>query len=134
MALTERQPSARARPTPTDDAFEEVRQSFLMRLPGEHARLLAFTDALGSGKGNPALTLGALEVFAHRLRGAAAVFDACALSADAKALELAVAAALIAPVRDNDTFVRATLRALISRLASMIGTELPADCAVQTAQ
>jgi HPt (histidine-containing phosphotransfer) domain-containing protein len=134
MALTERQPSARAKPTPCDDAFEEVRQSFLTRLHGEQARLLVLTDALGSGKGNPASTLGALEVFAHRLRGAAAVFDAGALSEDAKALELAVAAASIAPIHDNDTFVWATLRALTSRLASMNGSELPTDCALQTAQ
>jgi HPt (histidine-containing phosphotransfer) domain-containing protein len=134
MAHTEQQPAARAKLTPSDDAFEEVRQSFLMRLPGEQARLLVLTDALGSGKGNTALVLGDLEIFAHRLRGAAAVFDANALSEDAKSLELAVAAASIAPIRDNDTFVWATLRTLTSRLASMNGTQLPADCAVSTAQ
>jgi HPt (histidine-containing phosphotransfer) domain-containing protein len=134
MALTEQQPSTRAQPTPSDDAFEEVRQSFLKRLHGEQARLLVLTDALGSDIGNAALVLGDLEVFAHRLRGAAAVFDAGALSEDAKTLELAVAAASIAPVRQNDTFVWASLRTLTSRLASMNGTQLPADCAVPTAQ
>jgi len=134
MALTEQQPSAHANLNSSDDAFEEVRQSFLTRLHGEQARLLVLTDALGSGKGNAALVLGDLEIFAHRLRGAAAVFDAGALSEDAKSLELAVAAASIAPVRVNDTFVWASLRTLSSRLASMNGTQFPADFAVPTAQ
>jgi hypothetical protein len=125
MPLTEPQSSARAQPTPSDDAFEEVRQSFLFRLHAEHARLLVLTDALASAKGNAAPAFGDLEIFAHRLRGAAAVFEAGALSEDAKALELAAAAASIAPVRDHDPFVWATLRTLTARLASMNGIPIP---------
>jgi hypothetical protein len=47
--------------------------------------------------------LNELELFAHRLRGAAAVFDVLALSEAAKALELAAAAASAARALPSDS-------------------------------
>ena len=134
MIRTEEQPFAKPTAAQADEAFEEVRQSFLARLHGEQERLQFLADALGSAEINAPSVLGDLEVFAHRLRGAAAVFDAGTLSEDAKSLELAAAAASIAPRIDNDPFVWAAVRTLISRLASMNGSPLIAGCAVSTAQ
>ncbi len=134
MIRTEEQPAASAKAAHSDEAFEEVRQSFLLRLHSEQARLLVLTDALGSSGGNSASVLGDLEVFAHRLRGAAAVFSAGALSEDARLLELAVAAASIEPRSDNDPFVWAAVGTLITRLASINGNQLSAGCAVPTSQ
>jgi len=134
MIRTEARSSVNAMSSHEDEAFEEVRQSFLIRLHDEQIRLMALADALGSGGENAVSSLCALEVFAHRLRGAAAVFDAAVLSEDARSLELAVAAASIEPRIDNDPLVWSALRTLISRLASMNGNPPPPDCAVPMAQ
>jgi HPt (histidine-containing phosphotransfer) domain-containing protein len=127
MVRTEGPTSAKAKAAQADDEFEEVRQSFLSRLHGEQARLLVLTHAFETADENAASVLGDLEIFAHRLRGAAAVFHACALSEDAKVLELAAGAASIEPRVDNDPFVWVALRTLNSRLASINGN--PASCA-----
>jgi len=111
--------SASAQATQADDAFEEVRQSFLERLRGEHARLVKLTLALGSAERDATAAFGDLEKFAHRLRGAAAVFEERALSEAAKDLELAVSAASIARTRHDDALVRMTLHTLAERLAVM---------------
>jgi HPt (histidine-containing phosphotransfer) domain-containing protein len=118
----------------SDATFEEVRQSFLSRLHGEQAHLLVLASALESTEGKAASVLDDLEVFAHRLRGAAAVFEAGALSEDAKLLELAVGAASIDPRINDDPFVWIALRALISRLAAMNGDPLPAGFATPAAR
>ena len=125
MARTERQQFGSARAAQEAVAFEEVRQSFLARLHGEQAQLTILADELASSGRVPALVFGDLEVLAHRLRGAAAVFDSPALSEDAKSLELA-AAASIASGRSDDPFVWATLRTLTARLAVMNGGQAPA--------
>jgi hypothetical protein len=102
-----------------------VRLSFLIRLTGEKARLATLADALGAGAVTPALTFGDLEGFAHRLRGAAAVFDYPELRDAAKGLELAANEALVDGAAANEIRVRAAMRFLGTRLDCLTGGSPP---------
>ena len=122
MRLTEQPASRAAVQEASADTFEEVRQSFLARLHGEMGRLEILANLLGVAGRDATTVFDDLAVFAHRLRGAAAVFDALALSQDAKALELAAAAASSGRASKDDASVSTTIRNLIDRLASMNGS------------
>jgi HPt (histidine-containing phosphotransfer) domain-containing protein len=108
-----------------DDALEVVRQSFYARLHDEKARLSVLVTALESCEAESVTGFQQLETFAHRLRGAAAVFDAFELCEAAKALELAAAAASAGRVPCSDVSVRRALHLLTNRLASLTGSEPP---------
>lgn len=112
--------SSGANPAP-DAAYEAVRQSFLARLCAEQTRLTKLTEVLGSTTENPATVFGDLEGFAHRLRGAAAVFDFPELRDDAKTLELAASAAVVLGAPNSDPLVQNAIRALEARLSSLNG-------------
>jgi HPt (histidine-containing phosphotransfer) domain-containing protein len=96
----------------TAAALERVRQSFHARLEGERLRLASLAKALKAARGD-AVILSDIEMFAHRLRGAAATFEVPELSADAKALELAAAA--------NEPSLWSALETLAARLSLLSG-------------
>lgn len=100
----------------TAAAYEEVRQSFLVRLRAEHQRLLTLGAALAAADGAPATAFEDLERFAHRLRGAAAVFEMPQLRDAAKVLELAASGALARRAPNNDLRLRRSMRILAVRL------------------
>ena len=131
MTPTEQRASRAAAQAEAAEAFEEVRQSFLTRLHGEMGQLKLLADSLGAAGRDATAVFDDLATFAHRLRGAAAVFDALALSQDAKALELAAGAASSAHASKDDTSVSSTIRNLIERLAFMnVNHPLPAESAL----
>lgn len=105
-----------SKPTTLDASFEDVRQSFLIRLHSEQSRLAFLADALGSAQIDPASAFVDLETFAHRLRGAAAVFDLPELRDDSKQLELAAAAAAIEHSPVSEPRVQKTMQILAGRL------------------
>jgi hypothetical protein len=107
-----------------DVTYEDVRQSFLLRLSSEHTRLVALAGALGSGAGDSA-AFGDLEGFAHRLRGAAAVFDFPELREAAKALEMAANDAMVGQAPVDDPRVQTAIRNLDARLAWLNGNKPP---------
>jgi HPt (histidine-containing phosphotransfer) domain-containing protein len=114
-----------------DEEFAEVRLSFLARLPGEQVKLATLGKALGGAALDPWPVFGDLEYFAHRLRGAAAVFELPTLRDAAKALELAVAVAVRERATNVEPLVQKAMRALEARLASLHeGTLLPAAAVV----
>ena len=86
--LNQQQPQGVQAASPEAE-FEVVRQSFKVRLLSEQARLEALVQELGAAGDEIATVLVDIGTFAHRLRGAAAVFDLPELSSAAKALELA---------------------------------------------
>jgi len=130
VTLTEQRGSRAELQKSTRDEFEEVRQSFLARLHGEMGRLELLANSLGAAGRDATTVFDDLATFAHRLRGAAAVFDALALSQDAKALELAAGAASSGHASKDDASVSATIRNLIDRLALMNGSHpLPLQAA-----
>jgi HPt (histidine-containing phosphotransfer) domain-containing protein len=111
-------------------AYEEVRQSFRVRLRAEQARLTTLTEVLGSVAGNPATAFGDLEGFAHRLRGAAAVFDYPELRDVAKTLEQAACAAVVLRSSKSDPLVQNAMRILAARLTCMNEAALPPEVAM----
>jgi hypothetical protein len=110
-------------PVSPDEEFEKLRQSFYERLRRERTLLAALTEALASANVDSALVLADIERFAHRLRGAALVFEFGGIGNAAKAVELAAAAA--AP-RENGQWdapsVMSTMQVLAIKLAAETGT------------
>ena len=126
---TELPPSRSSKATVEDVAFEDVRQSFLNRLHSEQARLTVLGAALGSAQVDPASAFVDLEMFAHRLRGAAAVFELPELRDAAKALELAAAAAATERASIGEPLVQQTIQILTSRLTCLNGFTRPSNAA-----
>ncbi len=102
-------------------AYEEVRLSFLFRLRGEQAHLATLTEALGSAEVDAATAFADLERFAHRLRGAAAVFEIPELRDMAKTLEQAVSAAVALRATNSDPLVQNAIHELNARLSFLNG-------------
>jgi hypothetical protein len=109
--------------------YEDVRRSFLGRLHGEHTRLAGLADALNSGAMASASAFGELEGFAHRLRGAAAVFDFSELRDAAKVLEVAANACVVGLAPANEPLVQAAIRSLVEQLTGLTCTP-PTDLAM----
>ena len=102
--------------TATATTYEEVRESFIVCLRGEQAHLKMLREALEAADGFPVEVFGDLERFAHRLRGAAAVFAMPQLRDAAKLLEQAAAAALARHAAGSDLRLRRSTQLLAGRL------------------
>jgi len=76
-----------------DEALATLRGSFRRRLNDEQARLANLAASLRTTE-EPALVYGDIAVFAHRLRGAALVFEFTDVGDAAKWLELGAARAV----------------------------------------
>ncbi|HEV7610022.1 MAG TPA: Hpt domain-containing protein [Steroidobacteraceae bacterium] len=116
-----------------DEEFAEVRLSFLARLSSERTKLAKLSNALASAALNPAPLFSDLEYFAHRLRGAAAVFEFPTLRDAAKALELAAGAAVSARAPNFEPLVLKAMQALDTRLAYLSEGTLSSAAAVAPA-
>ena len=125
MPLIERPHTGGTQSAAPDPAYAEVRQSFFARLHSEQARLEFLSAALESAGADAAAAFGDLEKFAHRLRGAAAVFDVPGVREGSKALELAAAAAIDRRAPGKEPFVRHAIRTLATRLIAMNGGTVP---------
>jgi HPt (histidine-containing phosphotransfer) domain-containing protein len=121
MPVIEQASSAGAMHTAPDAAYEEVRQSFVRRLQGEQAHLAALAGALKIAASVSASAFVDLEMFAHRLRGAAAVFDVPELREAAKTLELTAAAAAIRCSPSGEPLVLRATQALDFLLTRLNG-------------
>jgi HPt (histidine-containing phosphotransfer) domain-containing protein len=106
----------RSTPIKLDVSFADVRRSFLDRLRGEQARLAFLAAALETAGMHNVSAFIDLEVFAHRLRGAAAVFELHELRDESKALELAASAATTRYSPDTRLQVGEAIRKLADRL------------------
>jgi hypothetical protein len=105
-------------PASPDEELEKVRLRFHERLRGEQLVLAGLTKMLGSTSGESSEIFRDIREFAHRLRGAALVFEFEKLGAAAKAVELAAIAAILDETsRRKDTFVASTMQALTMTLA-----------------
>jgi HPt (histidine-containing phosphotransfer) domain-containing protein len=121
VGLAESSPASARDSDDTEAALERVRQSFHARLEGERVRLAILAKALKAARSDAEI-LSDIEMFAHRLRGAAATFEVPELSADAKALELAAAA--------DEPSLWSALETLAARLSSLSGGAAAALLAV----
>lgn len=105
-------------PASVDEEFRQLRQCFHVRLRSEQALLATLMGALESGSIASPVLVTSIRDFAHRLRGAALVFEYREIGDDAKAVELAaIAVALDANAQGNDPALVSALNALNARLA-----------------
>jgi len=109
------QPIAPAAAAP-DDPLETLRSAFHFRLRSDRLQLTTLAAALARADGDTACIHEDIRLFAHRLRGAAAIFEATDIGTAAHALEQAASCVLTAPV--DDSCVWTALRRLADRLAA----------------
>jgi HPt (histidine-containing phosphotransfer) domain-containing protein len=108
-------------PVPSEDPFGELRDVFFARLRSDRMRLTALAAALSRAEGDPAHTFEDIQLFAHRLRGGAAIFQTPEVGIDANALEQAAASASVAHADSSDASVWSALENLLDRLAIVSG-------------
>jgi hypothetical protein len=105
-------------PEPPDEEFEKLRLHFHERLRREQSMLATLTKALANASADSTLIFPDIREFAHRLRGAALVFEFQKIAAAAKAVELAaIAATLDGKCQKKDPWVLSTMQALTMTLA-----------------
>ena len=116
----------RIAPTPAamDDEFDRIRVTFYARLRCDRMRLTTLASALAQADGHPAGVFKALQGLAHRIRGAAAVFEATELGGAAYALEQAATTACDKRSDHSDGPVWLALEELVELLAMSCGGDL----------
>ena len=112
-------------PVTSEDPFEELRDLFFSRLRTERVRLTELAAVLAHAEGDPVHTFEEIRLFAHRLRGGAAIFETPEVGVAANALEQAAASALGAHADTSYASVRAALDDLLDRLAIVNGLANP---------
>ncbi len=126
MISTEQSPRSSSTQTEPDDPFEELRAAFHLRLRSDAVRLAVLAAALARADAEPAIIFEDIRLFAHRVRGAAALFGAPDIGSVADALEQAAFSAAAAHAENSDASIWTALEALAQRLAAVNGKTIPA--------
>ena len=110
-------------PTPAamDDEFDRIRATFHARLRCDRMRLTTLATSLSRVEGHPGGVFKALQGLAHRIRGAAVVFEASELGRAAFALEQAATAACDKRSDHSDGPVWSAVEELVELLAMSCG-------------
>jgi len=108
-------------PITSEDPFGELRDAFFARLRSDRVHLTTFAAALAHTEGDPACTFEDIQLFAHRLRGGAAIFETPDVGIAANALEQAAASASAAHAHRSDASVWTALENLLDKLAIVNG-------------
>jgi HPt (histidine-containing phosphotransfer) domain-containing protein len=118
---------SRAVPTPSapDDRFEELRDAFYVRLRADRVRLTTLAAALARAEGDPACIFDNIRLFAHRVRGAAAIFEASEIGTAAHGLEQAAGSASMVHADNSDASVWTALEILVDLLGITGGKRFP---------
>src|ERR1700722_8109229 len=111
-------------PARMDDEFDRIRVTFYARLRCDRMRLTTLATSLSRVEGHPAGVFKALQGLAHRIRGAAAIFEASELAGAAYALEQAATAACDKRSDHSDGPVWSALEELVELLAMACGGAL----------
>jgi hypothetical protein len=112
-------------PIASQDPFEQLRELFFARLRSDRVRLTALAEVLARAQGDPAQTFEDMQLFAHRLRGGAAIFETPEVGFAANALEQAAASASVAHADSSDASVWRALENLLERLTIVNGQHVP---------
>jgi HPt (histidine-containing phosphotransfer) domain-containing protein len=104
---------------PAEDLFEQLQLAFYTRLRKDRVRLVVLATTLTGSRANPDPVFEELGTFAHRLRGASAIFGAAEVRDAAEALEVAAQAARDDYADEGDGRVWSALALLSDLLASM---------------
>jgi HPt (histidine-containing phosphotransfer) domain-containing protein len=127
MKSTEYQPRVSRREIAPDDPFDELQGTFYARLRSDLICLMVLTAALACADANPGPIFEDIRVFAHRIRGAAALFGAPDIGIVADALEQAAICAANGGARNTDASVCAALEALTEQLVAVNGRAAPPE-------
>jgi HPt (histidine-containing phosphotransfer) domain-containing protein len=111
-------------PIAADDALESLRRIFHTRLQSERVQLTRLATALTQTELTPPGAFEELRVCAHRMRGAAAMFNYLDVAAAAKALEQVAAVAATRNAKNFDPAVWAPLVALLGLLGRVAPASL----------
>jgi hypothetical protein len=106
--------------TTSAEQFERYRAAFHDRLRGDRVRLTLLTAMLARAEQDQRCIVEEIRVFAHRLRGGAALFDAREVAIAAGALERAANRALSPQGHHFDAAVRTTLETLCEQVSAMV--------------
>jgi HPt (histidine-containing phosphotransfer) domain-containing protein len=101
------------------DTFEQLQEAFYTRLRMDRVRLVELSTALARCSASPALPFEELASFAHRLRGASAIFGAAEIQDAAHRLEVAAHAARERRADEADSQVWTALGLLADLLAAV---------------
>jgi HPt (histidine-containing phosphotransfer) domain-containing protein len=121
-------------PAAMDDEFDRIRVTFYARLRGDRMRLTTLAGSLSHAEGDPAGVFKELQGLAHRIRGAAAIFEATDLGAAAYALERAATTACDKRSDYLDGPVWLALEELVELLAISYGKASLVNAACLTGQ
>jgi HPt (histidine-containing phosphotransfer) domain-containing protein len=108
-----------------DDPFDELRSAFEARLRKDQVLLTVLGAALARADADKAPIFEDIRLFAHRVRGAAALFGAPDIGVVAYALEQAAIAAASPHAQNSDAAICQALNALAERLAAVDGQAAP---------
>ena len=126
MISTEQWPGISSTQTVPDDPFKELRAAFNVRLGSDAVRLAVLAATLARADADPAVIFEDIRLFAHRVRGAAALFEAPDIASVADALEQAAISAANAHAENSDASIWSALEALALRLAAVNRKATPA--------
>jgi hypothetical protein len=114
MRSTDGVAAVRGEPAPPpEDDFDVLRNAFTARLQNERVHFTALGTALAGRDANYDKIFGDLVFRAHRLRGAAEIFEEVDVARAAEALEEA-AAAVKSPIKSSDAVIRAVLERMVN--------------------
>jgi len=109
---------------PPSDDFDDLRAAFEARMQSERIHFVALSAALASRGDDPHEIFGDLVFRAHKLRGAAEIFEATEFAKAANALEQAAIAASSAHADNADPAVWEALGDLVSLIGSLAPRKL----------
>src|SRR5262245_56712146 len=100
-----------------DHRFEELRRAYYSRLDRDRARLAALSAELAHAETDPSPVFDDIRMLAHRMGGAAAIFEAIEIGNAAIALEHAAIAAMDTRANNADASVWTALEDLVDMLS-----------------
>lgn len=128
MKSTEYLPRSVKAPAPApiaaESELEALREAFYSRLRSDRARMLTLCAELARAETYATPVYSDIRMVAHRLGGAAAMFDAPQISQAAVALEDAAVTAINTHADNVDSTVWTALEALVDLLAATHGSRL----------
>jgi HPt (histidine-containing phosphotransfer) domain-containing protein len=106
--------------TPPNPELKELGLLFQRRLQEDLLTLGSLATRFASADAAPGTVLEEIRFFAHRLHGAAAIFEAHELARSAQALEAATALAVNGCARNTPPSVSSILQTLLGQLSTRV--------------
>jgi HPt (histidine-containing phosphotransfer) domain-containing protein len=112
---------------PARDDFAQLSDAFYTRLRSDRVQFVTLSAALARAEDDPRQTFEDLRFRAHKLNGAAGIFDANEVMQAADALEQAAVRALQCHADNSDDNVWNTLQSLVNLLGNSEYADIGSD-------